>query len=226
MTEPPPTPKPAEPKPEAKPEAKPETKAAPPAPSTQPAVTHGKYDQYATKNPDGSPPSKNQPTGKLLLGRKDDPVAGKIWGQDAAPAPFDHSTHVQPKYAANCEVCHHTNTDSKTEGVLRCVACHKESGNEKNPINEETGDEIDVKLAYHGSPDNEKIQAGCITCHKKRNVEPTSCAGCHSGTASLERSGRPLALMAIAHRPWDPDAASWRRGFGTWLVARLEFPAP
>jgi hypothetical protein len=132
---------------------------------------------------------------------------------------------VQPKYAANCEVCHHTNTDTKTEGALRCTACHKESGNEKNPLTED-GDEVDVKLAYHGNPGNTKNQAGCIACHKQKNVEPTGCSACHTGTAALRPATLPSDLMAICHEPWNPDAARRRRDFGSWLVARLEFPAP
>jgi hypothetical protein len=169
--------------------------------------SHGKYDQYATKNPDGSAPSKNQPTGSLMLGRKDDPVAGKIWGQEKPPAPFNHANHVKPNYAANCEVCHHTNTDAKAEGVLRCVACHKESGNEKNPTTE-GGDEIDIKLAYHGSEDNEKNQAGCIACHKRKNAEPTGCSGCHSGSASVAPLPSDSGLVAC-HDQWSVVSGQW-----------------
>ena len=106
------------------------------------------------------------------------------WGTDDkwGVSKFTHEEHYS-KYKIDCHTCHHTNgagDAAKTEEVKRCVACHKESGNEKNPVNADSGDEIDVKLGFHGSPDNTTNQAGCITCHKQRKVEPTGCAGCHA----------------------------------------------
>lgn len=105
------------------------------------------------------------------------------WGEDETwgVSKFTHEEHYA-KYKISCQTCHHTNGAGDAalkEDVQRCVACHKESGNEKNPVNE-NGDEVDVKLGFHGSDDNTKNQAGCITCHKQRKIEPTSCAGCHA----------------------------------------------
>ena len=195
-----PKPEPAKPEP-AKPEpAKPEAK--PPASAPVPAHTPGKYDKYATKNPDGSGPSKAVPTGNLTLGSKTDPVAGTIWGQSDrwGVVDFNHSTHVQPKYAASCETCHHTNTDAKNEGVLKCVACHRGEDYEGNPLTAD-GESIGVELAYHGNTANTTNQAGCKACHEQKKVEPTSCSGCHKPASALWRTPSRLGVVA-AHAPF------------------------
>jgi hypothetical protein len=115
----------------------------------------------------------------MMLGEKDNGP----WGNDDTwgVVKFTHEEHYS-KYKISCQTCHHTNgagDAAQKEDVKRCVSCHKESGNEKNPSSA-SGDEIDVKLGFHGSEDNTTNQAGCITCHKARKVEPTTCAACHT----------------------------------------------
>jgi hypothetical protein len=216
-----PEPKPAEPAPAAKPEAKPPAEtpkpaeapkpaptpepAKPQAPATtQPVPSHNpKYANYPSTNPDGSGPKKDQPGGELKLGRRDDPVAGKIWGQDDkyGPVAFNHANHTKPTYAASCQSCHHTNTDTKTEGAIRCVACHRESGYEKNPAAED-GTELDVKNAYHGVNEGDN-SPGCITCHRARGKGPTGCAECHmSGSAAVLVFTDDLASLVTCHDSW------------------------
>jgi hypothetical protein len=104
------------------------------------------------------------------------------WGEDEnwGVVKFTHEEHYS-KYQISCQTCHHTNgagDASKTEDVQRCVACHKESGNEHNPINP-AGDEVDVRLGLMGARDTTTNQAGCVTCHSQRGAGPTTCAGCH-----------------------------------------------
>jgi hypothetical protein len=119
----------------------------------------------------------------LTLGRRDDPVAGKIWGQNDRwlTVFFSHTAHESPERSASCEVCHHTNKDARSEAVPRCVACHKESGNEANPTTDD-GDEIDVKLAFHGRVGSPEGRPGCLACHTRRDTGRTNCAGCHKTT--------------------------------------------
>jgi hypothetical protein len=118
----------------------------------------------------------------MLLGETDNGP----WGQNDkwGVVKFTHEEHYS-KYKFSCQTCHHTNgagDAAKTEDVQRCVDCHKESGNEKNPLNKETSEEIDVKLAYHGNPDNTTNLAGCATCHKQKGSGPvlSQCSGCHA----------------------------------------------
>jgi hypothetical protein len=204
-----PTPTPApklETKPETKPEAKPETKT-----ETKPAPTAPKPESPAAKpeppkpepaKPEAAKPapsstaepaaaSRALPT-KLVLG---DPKVSPHWGRDRGVVAFDHTTHIQPAYAERCEVCHHTNKDARKEAVPKCVECHKEEGHPGNAKNK-AGEPIDVKTAYHGSPDNENNNAGCIECHKRyydRNPDrerkgPTSkCADCHAEKQAILR---------------------------------------
>src|SRR4030095_10037687 len=131
---------------------------------------------------------------------------------------FDHTTHIKPSYAERCEVCHHTNKDAKGELVLKCVSCHLEIGNAKNPKNK-AGDEIDVEIAYHGNPDNQSNNAGCIECHKRaRDKNPgskapvkTPCSGCHTEKQARLDLGRPPA----------PSVAWWREAARPFRGARL-----
>lgn len=114
----------------------------------------------------------------MLLG---EPGNGS-WGEDDTwgVVKFTHEEHYS-KYQISCQTCHHTNgagDAAKTEEVQRCIACHKASGDEHNPVNA-AGDEIDVKLGFMGARDNAANQAGCVTCHSQRGAGPTTCAGCH-----------------------------------------------
>src|SRR5207253_1245727 len=96
----------------------------PAEPAAKPAGG-GKYAGWPTTNPDGSGPSKTQPT-KLLLGREGDGIFKVLEGSlDKPGSGFNHAKHNQPDHEAKCESCHHTNTDAKAEGVLKCVACHR-----------------------------------------------------------------------------------------------------
>jgi hypothetical protein len=107
------------------------------------------------------------------------------WGEDDkwGVVQFTHDEHAS-KYQISCLTCHHTNgagDAAKTEQVQRCVACHKESGDAQNPTNA-ASEEVDVKLAFHGNPDNMTNQAGCATCHKQRGAGPmqSQCGSCHT----------------------------------------------
>jgi len=117
------------------------------------------------------------PAGKIVLG---DPAVSAEFGHDKKWGPvsnFDHGTHTQASHSADCQQCHHTNKDAKTEAVKKCTECHKQEGNDKNPTTK-GGDEANVQDAFHGNPTNTTNNAGCITCHKKMKG-PTSCADCH-----------------------------------------------
>ena len=137
--------------------------------------------------------SRDVPKGLYVLG---DPKDSPEWGLDnkwGAVKNFDHTTHLKPEYAKNCQVCHHTNTAAlaqdasgkANEDVQKCIFCHKQNGNEKNPKSK-SGDEIDVQGAYHGNPDNTTNQAGCTACHDRlkdahpKAVAGSNCAGCHT----------------------------------------------
>ena len=122
------------------------------------------------------------PAGKIVLG---DPGVSPEFGRNKKWGPvknFDHGTHSQASYAADCQQCHHTNKDAKTEPVKKCTECHKAEGNDKNPTTKD-GDEANIQDAFHGNPNNTTNNAGCIECHKKVNKAgkhaPTSCADCH-----------------------------------------------
>jgi hypothetical protein len=97
---------------------------------------------------------------------------------------FTHDKHAST-YQISCQTCHHTNgagDAAKTEQVQRCVACHKESGGDvQNPTTAD-GDEVDVKLAFHGNRDNTTNQAGCAACHEQRKKGPplSQCGSCHT----------------------------------------------
>src|SRR5581483_2440825 len=224
-TEPPkaevkPAPKP-EAKPETKQEAKAEMKPATPVPKPEPLKQAAATPAPAANNPaPASPPaaagsSQQKLPGALKLG---DLKVSQVWGQDAkwGVVDFDHSTHIKPTYAERCEICHHTNKDAKNEVVAKCISCHLESGNAKNPKSK-GGEEVDVKLAYHGDANNTSNNAGCIVCHQrfKENKAdanaPTKCAECHAlKGASLRPGGRWASseklMMTAAYETWYPQA--------------------
>jgi hypothetical protein len=115
----------------------------------------------------------------MLLG---DSKTSPAWGLDDAwgISKFTHQNHTE-KYKVECAVCHHTNGAGNAalkEDVQRCVECHKEEGNEKNPVTDD-GTELWVKEAFHAG------EAGCIECHRREEAKNpkttavTSCAGCH-----------------------------------------------
>jgi hypothetical protein len=142
--------------------------------------------------------------------RLGDPKDSPHWGLSdkwGVVENFDHDTHITPKYSKRCEDCHHTNKDARAEMAIGlvplCVSCHKEKGNTVNPKNKD-GEEIDVELAYHGNPNNQSNNAGCIECHKRfyetnpdadRKAPTSKCAGCHTEKqARLDRFLRPALL--------------------------------
>ena len=133
------------------------------------------------------PVNKTMPT-KLML---DDPDAKHSdFAGDKGKTPFDHDQHVAKD---SCVTCHHTNTKNLTkaieEEVRKCTECHKaEDGNtELEGTNEDQKfkgkSAINSKDAYHGTGTDNKNQAlaGCITCHKVRNIPPLGCNDCHNG---------------------------------------------
>lgn len=201
-------PEPKPPAPANKPEVKAEPKPAPattstvqpsakpdnPPPAASPSVSKTEPPKQATVTPPATPvlTPTNPPAAattrqplptQMKLG---DPKVSKEWGLDAkwGLVEFDHTTHVKPSYAERCEVCHHTNKDARNEAVAKCTSCHLAVGNPKNPQSK-GGEEVDVKLAYHGDPANEKNNAGCIVCHQRTKETkpdanaPTKCAECH-----------------------------------------------
>lgn len=162
--------------------------APPSTGSTTPMRTE--YNGFRIVSPTGGKP-QTIPTIPRLGDTKDNPYWGKSdkWG---VVENFNHETHIQPKYSKSCQDCHHTNTDSREElkvGLVPlCTSCHYDDSNPKNPKNK-AGDEIDVELAYHGNPDNQTNNAGCIECHRRyydtnpdaERIAPTGkCAGCHT----------------------------------------------
>ncbi len=230
-TKPAPKPEPPKetPKPETKPEPKPENKPAPatpvqntPAPKPEPPKQTAAPAAPATAAPTAVPAAKSSqplPT-KLKLG---DPNESKIWGQDAkwGVVDFDHTTHIKPSYAERCEVCHHTNKDAKVEMVPKCITCHLDNGNPKNPKSK-GGDEVDVKLAYHGDPNNTSNNAGCIVCHQRAKETkpdanaPTKCAECHALKQAqwLPRWPHRAEKMMVTQtrESWYPQARQARSG--------------
>lgn len=176
-----------------------------PTPTPVPAPTPTSAAAPAATVPRGSTTMPTKP-------RLGDPKDSPHWGLDekwGVVDNFDHTTHIKPTYAERCEVCHHTNKNAQEEMkqglVPKCVSCHFETGNPKGAKNK-AGAEIDVKAAYHGVPENQSNQAGCIECHKTyydkhpdRELKgPTSkCSDCH------ERKQTPLPLA----RQFQPEAA-------------------
>lgn len=141
---------------------------------------------------------KEYPTGdkaKIIL---DDPDKKRSSAAgDKGITYFNHEHHAFPKryakYKDSCVICHHTNTKSLTkameEGVRRCDDCHKtdDSTCEFEGTNEDVKfkgkNALNAKDAYHGTGDESKPNsklAGCITCHKDRDIFPTGCNECHS----------------------------------------------
>jgi hypothetical protein len=251
------TPKPEPPKETPKAETKPAAPAqtavvnTPPAPKPESATAPKPEPpkQPAASAPAAAPASAAKLPTQLKLG---DPKESKVWGQDAkwGVVDFDHTTHIKPTYAERCETCHHTNKDAKVETVPKCVSCHLEPGNPKNPKSK-GGDEVDVKLAYHGDPNNTSNNAGCIVCHQrfKENKPdanaPTRCAECHAlkqaqlrprwpgqkaeklwMTAAYE-SWYPLRREAVTNTPNDgAESLSWFAGLKAtvalwWLTGRV-----
>jgi hypothetical protein len=174
------TPKPATPAPAApKPEPKPEPPKAEPPKAEPPKPVPATPAPAAPAPPAGA---RQTLPGKMKLG---DPKENPYWGLDAkwGLVEFDHTTHIKPSYAASCQTCHHTNKDAQNELVPKCVSCHQTADSPKTPKNK-AGDPIDVKLAYHGNPDNTTNDAGCITCHQKAKENGkenaiTKCGECH-----------------------------------------------
>ncbi|MCI0661438.1 MAG: hypothetical protein L0220_10225 [Acidobacteria bacterium] len=171
--------------------------AVPPTPSGPPGA-YPITNEMASRNP-------GQPQTMPKKPRLGDPKENPAWGRDSrwgVVENFDHDTHITPKYSKNCEECHHTNKDAKTEMTVGlvplCTGCHKESGNATNPMNKD-GDEINVEIAYHGNPTNTSNNAGCIECHKRyyennpdaeKKAPTTKCAGCHIELAYFEMPHR------------------------------------
>jgi hypothetical protein len=219
------------PKPEPKPEAKPETKPAPAAPPVQNTPAPKPEPPKETPAPSAAPAAKSAqplPT-KLKLG---DPNESKVWGQDAkwGVVEFDHTTHIKPSYAERCEVCHHTSKDAKAETVPKCISCHLDNGNPKNPKSK-GGEEVDVKLAYHGDPNNTSNNAGCIVCHQRARDNkpdanaPTKCAECHALKQAQwlprwpQRSVEKLMVTEV-RESWYPQARQTANSPAThsWLA--------
>jgi Class III cytochrome C family len=181
--------------PESTPMSPPATTSDPPANSPRP--------EPAPTPVAGTGKPQTMPKMPRLGDPKDNPHWGRSdkWG---VVENFDHETHTTPKYSKKCEECHHTNKDASAEMALGmvplCTSCHKEKGNAANPLNKEK-EEIDVEVAYHGNPNNQSNNAGCIECHKRyydtnadaeRKAPTSKCAGCHAEKeARLERWIRP-----------------------------------
>jgi hypothetical protein len=163
-----------------------------------------------TPAPEPSGPVKPTPMGIINLGETSRDPFGDQWGQHSkwgVVSNFNHGTHIQPKYSANCEECHHTNKDSKNEPVLACLNCHQSPD---SPVTADKGGGVPVEDAYHGVPDSEKApKAGCIECHKRYRDEKdpntkapvkSPCGGCH-----MEKSA------FFEQRLMKPGRADWVR---------------
>lgn len=174
-------------------------------------------------------PAATSPRGSTTMPTKPrlgDPKDNPHWGLDekwGVVDNFDHTTHIKPSYAERCEVCHHTNKNAQEEikqGLVpKCVSCHFEAGNPKGAKNK-AGEEIDVKAAYHGLPDNKSNQAGCIECHKSFYVKypdreakaPTKCDECHArkqaplpiGGQLQTKPARPVAERTLSRASSSP----------------------
>ena len=224
-----PAPKPEPPKTEPpKPEVKQATAPAPKPEAPKPAAPAPEPPKQVTPTPSApaapkpDPPKQAAGSGQkqpaqLKLG---DPKESKEWGLDAkwGLVDFDHTTHIKPTYAERCEICHHTNKDAKNETVAKCISCHLATGSAKNPKSK-GGDEVDVKLAYHGDPGNTANNAGCIVCHQRYKENkpdanaPTKCGECHAPKQGslwflrqdkiAEQSSEKLLMTAPA-KSWYP----------------------
>jgi class III cytochrome C family protein len=206
-------PTPAPPKPEPAPEPpKNDVAAAAPAAAAPPAAAPAAAGKAGAKmSASGVPykafPGKGKAQVQPKLPKLGDTKESNQWGLDekwGVVENFDHEAHTQPKYSKNCEDCHHTSTDTRADMALgmvpNCYFCHLATGAPDNAKNK-NGDEVDVKIAYHGNPDNTTNNAGCIECHRRYydanpNAEqkaPTStCAGCHADkTAWFDPKRRP-----------------------------------
>ncbi len=201
-----PTPTPT-PKVEATPTAPPPTSTPtptpePPKPTPAPTPAAASTAKPVASSTGGK--AQMMPKMPRLGDKKDSPHWGLSdkWG---VVENFDHETHITPKYSKRCEDCHHTNKDARAEMAIGlvplCVSCHKEKGHPENPKNK-AKDEIDVELAYHGNPDNQSNNAGCIECHKRyydtnpdaeRKAPTAKCAGCHAEIARLEIWRKPAS---------------------------------
>jgi class III cytochrome C family protein len=204
-------PTPAPPKPEPAPEPpKNDVAAAAPAAAAPPAAAAaggGKGKLSASGVAYKAFPGKGKAQVQPKLPKLGDTKESPEWGLDekwGVVENFDHEAHTQPKYSKSCEDCHHTSTDTRAEMALgmvpNCYFCHLATGKPDNAKNK-NGDEVDVKIAYHGNPDNTTNNAGCIECHRRyydtnpdaEKKAPTStCAGCHAEkSAWFDRNRRP-----------------------------------
>lgn len=127
-------------------------------------------------------------------------IPNSAFAGEQGKTPFDHDQHISERAKTTCVTCHHTNSNSLTikleEDVLKCAVCHQESDttctiegtNEDNKFKGKQA--INAKLAYHGQ--GSKDDAGCISCHNSRSIEPTTCNSCHTGENSVEYVIEPL----------------------------------
>jgi hypothetical protein len=94
---------------------------------------------------------------------------------------FNHDNHTtrqnpdpnapfKTKQGASCSGCHHTlDSVSGAPQLWKCSACHRGSGDPKNPKGRD-GDEQWSETAYHNL---------CIGCHVASIKGPTKCGDCH-----------------------------------------------
>jgi hypothetical protein len=223
MTPPTPAPAPTAPKPTPTPAPAPaptqNVAVATPAPTpTPPTPSPAPAPAPTTANPSQDVGGAEPLPGKILLG--DTKRLPKEWESSfqRGPTEFDHTTHIKPTYSKNCEECHHTNKNTKTESVRKCWECHFQEGftSKESTVN--------LKDAYHGVPDG-KLNAGCIECHKryyeanpdKEKIGPTSkCAGCHMEKAgAIPPQRRPNWLV----EQWTALLRSYRLDGSTGLIA-------
>lgn len=238
-----PTPEPPKPAPAPAPEAPkpeaPKNAVAAAAPAAAPAAA-GAPAAGAKMSASGVPykafPGKGMAQVQPKLPKLGDQKESKQWGLDekwGIVSNFDHDAHTQPKYSKSCEDCHHTNKDTKADMQLgmvpNCYFCHLATGSPDNAKNK-NGDEIDVKIAYHGNPDNQSNNAGCIECHKRyydanpdaEKKAPTStCAGCHEEKQARldERKTPGSRTRGILVELFD-RVRSWRDGEPVRIAAR------
>lgn len=144
--------------------------------------------------------SANNRTLPSIIVLDDFELKNSVFAGDKGKTPFDHDQHISERADITCVTCHHTNSNSLTikleEDVLKCTACHQkedsnstiEGTNENNKFKGKLA--INAKEAYHGQ--GSKDDAGCISCHKNRKVEPTGCNSCHTNNDSVEYVIEPL----------------------------------
>lgn len=131
----------------------------------------------------------------------DDPeLPNSAFAGEQGKTPFDHDQHISERAKTTCITCHHTNSNTLTikleEDVLKCTVCHQqddtpctiEGTNETNKFKGKQA--INAKLAYHGQ--GAKDDAGCISCHNSRNIEPMGCTPCHTNEDSVTYLIEPL----------------------------------